>query len=313
MLQITHFQPARDLNRLEDYLRARYLENHNSISWLPERLHDLIYRVSAQETDEGKEKSMDYIFLWEENGEIAACILPDGENIYVSIKNGFEQLFPSMVDFSEKNCLPLFAKADDGSVKFWVAISDSLMYMRENLTAAGYREYEEKEYANCNFPMAKDLFPIIPEGFRLLYGEEYPDAENKWGALRLGFHPDCEASDYAASMSPYFGRQKSSMYPDSFECIAVDEYSGEKNNVCAYCFVYVDQYTKTALIEPVSTREKYRHKGIGTALMHAAVLHCRKLGIEKCYVNSFGRRKEFYNAAGFFTESSISFWYKILR
>ena len=37
-MQITHFHPARDLNRLEDYLRARYLETHNTVSWLPDSL-----------------------------------------------------------------------------------------------------------------------------------------------------------------------------------------------------------------------------------------------------------------------------------
>ena len=37
-MQITHFHPARDLNRLEDYLRARYLENYNTASWLPDSL-----------------------------------------------------------------------------------------------------------------------------------------------------------------------------------------------------------------------------------------------------------------------------------
>ena len=80
-----------------------------------------------------------------------------------------------------------------------------------------------------------------------------------------------------------------------------------------YCFVYVDKRTKSALIEPVSTREKYRRKGIGTAMLHGAVMRCKKHGIERCYVDSFGWRKEFYAAAGFFTESSVSFWYKNLR
>ncbi len=64
------------------------------------------------------------------------------------------------------------------------------------------------------------------------------------------------------------------------------------------------------MIEPVSTREKYRHKGIGTAMMHGALLRCKEIGITKCYVESFGSRKEFYHAAGFETESSTVFWYK---
>ncbi len=312
-MRIINFQQDRDLERLEAYLRNQYFEHHNADSWLPERLHDLIFRVGAMEADEGRERSADYIFLWEDNEEIIACILPDGENIYMSVKDGFEQIFPSMIAFSEKNCRPLFAKAEDGSVKFWVAVSDSLTYMTGALTESGYREYPEKEYMNCVCPLSADVTAELPSGFRFCYGEAYPDEANKWSALRLGFHPEYEAQDYSASMNPYIGRKRSSLYADSFECIVVDEETTEKNNVCAYCFVYVDQQTKTALIEPVSTREKYRGKGIGTAMMHGAIIRCKRLGIEKCYVDSFGQRKDFYISAGFFTESSISFWYKTLN
>ena len=91
------------------------------------------------------------------------------------------------------------------------------------------------------------------------------------------------------------------------QCIVIEENAAEKNNVCAYCFVYVDQQTKTALIEPVSTREKYRHKGFGTAMMHGAIQRCKQLGIKKCYVDSFGRRKDFYTAAGFIMENGTGF------
>jgi hypothetical protein len=48
-------------------------------------------------------------------------------------------------------------------------------------------------------------------------------------------------------------------------------------------------------------------------MMHGAILRCREKGVEKCYVNSFGWRRKFYNAAGFSTEDSIGFWHKILR
>ena len=46
--------------------------------------------------------------------------------------------------------------------------------------------------------------------------------------------------------------------------------------------------------------------------MHGAVLRCRQLGVEKCYVDAFGRRKDFYLSAGFSVEGSCSFWYKTL-
>ncbi len=312
-MQIRHFQPDKDLQKLESYLRNQYFQNRNMSSWLPQRLHDLIYRMGAQEADGGRERSMDYIFLWEEAGEIVACILPDGENVYFSIKDGFEQLFGSMLAYSEQNCLPLFHKAEDGSVKFWVAANDSLSYMQKTLLASGYTRYAEEDYDNCVYPQEISVSATLPEGFTLHYGEEYSDEEKKWSACSLGFHPDLEAPGYRTNMNPYRSRKNSSMYEDSFECIVVDENTREENDVCAYCFVYVDTQTKTALIEPVSTREKYQHKGLGTAMMHAAIRRCKEKGIERCYVNSFGWRRKFYNAAGFSTEDSIGFWHKIIR
>ena len=61
------------------------------------------------------------------------------------------------------------------------------------------------------------------------------------------------------------------MYKDSFECLIVDEKTEEKNNVCSYCFVYVDMKSKTAFIKPVSTRKKYRHRGFGKNMLHGVL------------------------------------------
>lgn len=211
--------------------------------------------MSAQEADGGREKSMEHLFLWEENEEIVACILPDGENIYISVKNGFEQPFPSVLAYSERNCLPLFSKAEDGSVKFWVAANDSLAYMWEILLELGHKRYAEEDYDNYIYPLEISVSVDLPEGFKLLYGEEYADEEKKWSACGLGFPPELEAPGYRNGMRPYLSRKNASMYQDSFKCIVVEENSCEENDVCADCFVYVDKWSKTALIEPVSTRK----------------------------------------------------------
>ena len=311
-MQIRKFQLDRDLQKLEEFLRNQYLENKNMTSWLPERLHDLIYRMSAQEAD-SREKSVDYIFLWEENGQIVACVHPDGDAIYMSIQNGYAHLFGAMLAHSEENCLPLFEKEEDGSVDFLVVANDSLTYRRDILTELGYKRQTEADYDNYVYPLEMNIPIKLPEGFRLLYGEEYDDEENKWSACNMGFHPEIDTPDYRNRMDPYHARKNSSMYPDSFECIVVDENACQRNDVCAYCFVYVDKETKTAYIEPVSTREKYRHKGIGTAMMHGVMRRCKEKGVEKCYVNSYDWRRKFYNATGFVTEDSIGFWHKTIK
>lgn len=43
-MTIKRFNIDEYLEKLEEYLRYQYLENKNMSSWLPERLHDLIYR-----------------------------------------------------------------------------------------------------------------------------------------------------------------------------------------------------------------------------------------------------------------------------
>ena len=309
-MRIKKFNLETDLIKLEEYLRNQYLENKTMSSWLPERLHDLIYRMDTQYIDACKLKSSDYIFIWEDSDEIVGCILPDGDAIYMSIKNGYENLYNSIVSYAEENCKPLFKKEDDGSIDFLVITNDSLKYRKEILEQKGYSRQLEQDYDNFVYPQETNIEINLPDGYKLVYGNEYTDEENKWSACNLGFHPDLEDPNYKNNMSAYNSRKESSMYNDSFECLVIDEQSNEKNNVCSYCFVYVDKKSKTAFIEPVSTREKYRHKGIGTAMMHGVIQKCKELGIEKCYVNSYDWRRKFYNASGFTTEDTIGFYHK---
>ena len=309
-MEIKKFNLEKDLEKLEDFLRNQYLANKNMTSWLPERLHDLIYRMDTQYEDEGKLKSSDYIFMWEDDGEIVACILPDGDAIYMSIKNGYEELYESIVKYAEIYCKPLFEMKEDGSIDFLVIANDSLKYRKEVLEANGYLRQIEEDYDNFVYPQEVNISIKLPYGYKLVYGDEYTDEENKWSACNLGFHPDLESPDYKNNMSAYNSRKQSSMYNDSFECLIIDENTKEDNNVCSYCFVYIDKLSKTALIEPVSTRERYRRKGLGSAMMHGAIARCKELGIEKCYVNSYDWRKKFYNAAGFITEDSIGYYHK---
>ena len=311
-MQTKKFNLEKDLNRLEDFLRKQYLENKNMTSWLPERLHDLIYRMDTQYTDECKPKSSDYIFIWEDNNEIVGCILPDGDAIYISTKNGYEDLFKEMVDYAKEHCKPLFEPNDDGKIDFVIVTNESLKYRIDFLEQNGYTRQQEKDYDNYVYPHKNNVTIDLPDGYKLLYGDEYTNEENKWSACNLGFHPDLENPNYRNDMGAYNSRKKSSMYTDSFECLVIDKNATERNDICSYSFVYVDKKTKTAFIEPVSTREKYRHKGIGTAMMHGIILKCKELNVEKCYVNSYDWRVKFYNAAGFITEDTIAIYHKMI-
>ena len=64
---IKRFNINEDMEKVEDFLREQFFKNKNMTSWLPERLHDDVYRMDIQLQDEGKEKSSDYFFLWIES------------------------------------------------------------------------------------------------------------------------------------------------------------------------------------------------------------------------------------------------------
>ena len=309
-MQIVKFNKEKDLKRVEDYLREEYQQNKNMTSWLPERFHDLIYRLDSQYKDAKKELSSNYIYMWEENEKIHAVILPDGDAIYMSISKGYEYLFEEMLKYAEENCKPLFETENDGTIDFLVIANDSLKYRKEILEKNNYVRQKEEDYDNFVYPKEFNKEIKLPENYKIYCKDEYSNEDNKWSACNLGFHPDLEDPNYHNGMNAYNNRKNSSMYEDSFDCVIVDENSKERNNVCCYSFTYVDKKSKTAFIEPVSTREKYRHKGLGTIMMHKIILKCKELGVEKCYVNSYDWRRKFYNAAGFETEDIIGFYHK---
>ena len=97
------------------------------------------------------------------------------------------------------------------------------------------------------------------------------------------------------------------MYKDYDRVISflMNCYNENKNMEC-----YVDKNTNTAFVEAVSTREKYRKKGLCKQMLQGPIIRLKEMGIERAYINSYDWRKKVYNSAGFDTEDSIGFWYK---
>ena len=127
-MTIKKYEQERDYERIHEFLTEQYKANKNMICWLPQRFDDLVFRIDALYHDErGKEKSQDYIFIFEENEEIVGIILPDGDSFNSSIKTGYEYIFPQMIDLAEKELQPLFEKNENGEIDFLIVSHDSLI------------------------------------------------------------------------------------------------------------------------------------------------------------------------------------------
>ena len=311
---IKKFDRERDYDRIIQFLRDNYEENKSMVSWLPERFDDLIYRIDTMYSIErGKERNADYIYIFEDDSNnIIGVILPDGDSFNSCIKNGYEYIFSAMVDLGEKELKPLFEKNEDGSIRFLVVSHDSLTYQADELTKRGYIRDVAGDYDNVIHPLETNYVIELPEGYRHVFGEGFTDGA-KSVACSYGFHPDTDNGDLNIEGPDgplsYQSRKNSQFYNDSFESMIVTD-SGD---ICSYCFCYVDRVTNTAFFEPVSTREKYRHKGFAIQMLHAAINRLKEMGIQNAYINSYDWRVNVYRSVGFKTEDSIGCWYKVIK
>lgn len=313
MADILKFDFDRDYERILRFLSDCYKENNGTTCWLPERYDDFVYRVDMlwAQAHNGI-KLLDSTFVVEESGEIVACILPDGDNFCVSIKKGFESIYPGLLSFAEKELRHLFQTKENSKVTFFAVVNECQSELQAHLIAQGYEKYPVLQYDNLLHPQEQSFDIDLPNGFSVAYGEDVSDEAYKSWVCNVGFHPEREQdSDYLnqMDMAPYHSRKRSVFYQDSFECLIKSD-SGE---LCAYSFCYINKSAKTAYIEPLCTRQAYRKMGFGKAMLGGIAARCKALGITDCWVASFGDdRRDFYKRAGFVPHSAESFWKKEL-
>lgn len=312
-MKIKKFNKKEDYERIISFLTDQYKINKNMVCWLPQRFDDLVFRIDTLHHDErGLDRDSDYILIFEDNDEIVGVVIPDGDSFNSCIKNGYENIFSQMLDIGELELQPLFKKDENGEINFLVVSHDSLEYQSNELLKRGYVRDEAGDFDNVAKPLETNYEIKLPEGFKQVYGFDYPDIA-KMRACHYGFHPaDDDGNlfkEHAEGKKSYISRKESRYFPDSFESLIVTD----DGDICAYSFCYVDKETSTAFVEPVSTREKYRKLGLCKAMMHGIINKCKEMGIERAYVNSYDWRKKVYNSSGFETEDSIGFWYKKLK
>lgn len=310
-MQIKKFNKIEDYERVIQFLRDNYKENKNMVSWLPQRFDDLIYRIDVLYHDErGKERNSDYTYLFEDDANnIIGLVIPDGDSFNTCIKKGYEHIFNAMLELGEKELSPLFEKEEDGTINFLVVSHDSLNYQQDELINRGYIRDEAGDFDNVQHPLETNYIINLPIGYKQVYGDDLNEIM-KLTACHYGFHPEDDNGDLTIAPREgalsYQGRKNSQFYKDSFESMIITD----NGDICSYCFCYVDKELSTAFIEPVSTREKYRHKGFAKQMLYGVINRLKTMEIENAYINSYDWRVKVYNSAGFETEDTIGFWHK---
>jgi hypothetical protein len=298
MIRNRPYQHSKDYKGIIAFLREMYLLNRDQTCWLPQRWEDMEYRIRTLYLDRGEPDWHDSIQIWEEDGQIVGISHGEDKNTnFMQIRNGYESLFTEMLDLIE-------SKKDTE-----IMALKSSTYKNEELVRRGYKKADVGCYHNFQI-LDKEFAPMLPSDYKIVFGDELADKTAIARVCHFGFHPESEGNNEEADQSigkSFSTREKAPMFDNRYEVMTRLK-SGE---LTSYLYGWVDKVTKTAMVEPVSTRLLHRHKGLGKAMLMALMKRLKKDGVEVCMVESFDdNRRNFYNSAGFITRDVDFGWKK---
>lgn len=295
------YQKEQDYNRVISFLRREYEADPRFPGWKAQRFEDMEYRLNTMYVCVGSAPWHDCVHLWEEDGTIVGLCVGErkGENFFY-VKKGYEFLYSQMTDWTKQN----MCEEEVGGKKhtFWVcdAQRELVGILRSQQFERLPDEVHLMEHTMTDLPE-----PMLPEGFGFVYGTEIQDIVLKTNISHWGFNPDQEGIENTACTEANKNRARAPMFDEQYE-VMVQAPDGE---LCSYAFFWVDTETKSAFVEPVSTREKYRKLGLGKAMLLAALHRCKENGILRAYVEPYGQwRENFYSSAGFKTYGKMGIW-----
>ena len=249
----------------------------------------------------------DVIFLWESDGQIIAMLNPDSPGeAFFQIHPVFHEdgLISEMLDTAETK---LFNTKDDDKKELiaWVNADDDstkkLFTERGYLRSIFLAEHMRRRSFTTPVPSS-----VPPAGYtiRALDDEgEFP--ARSWLSWKA-FHPDEPDGDYQG-WEWYRNVQRVPLYRRDLDIVAVAPY-GE---LAAFCTVWLDDVTRTAVFEPVGTHPEHQKRGLGKAVMAEGLRRAERLGATLATVSSYGKAAHaLYESMGFTEFDLLEPWIK---
>lgn len=295
------YEDSRDYGRVISFLQQAYLADPHFPGWKAQRFEDMEYRLDAMYRAWGSAPWHDCIHLWEEEGRIVGLCVGEkpGEN-FCYAKAGYQRLYPEMVQWTRKN---MCAEQAEGRVcTLWAYENQPELICL--LEAQGFSKKPVNIYLmEC---VLNDLPEyVLPDGFTVVFGDMVKDEALKTNVSHWGFNPDREGVADPAIAAANKSRMRAPMFDARYE-VMVESPQGE---LCCYAYLWVDHVTHSALVEPASTREKFRRLGLGRAMLLAGLARCREAGVTRVYVEPYDDwRRDFYSSAGFEAYGLLGIW-----
>jgi GNAT superfamily N-acetyltransferase len=293
------YQNEEDYWRIRKFLReVSLLNDRHDYSWSLLRWDYWVWHVNMNIYHF---KLEDSVHLWEVDGQIVAVLNPDstGEAFFqVHPAYRSEGLRCEMLDAAE---MRLPNQKEDGRRELitWANEEDALH--KDVLTKRGYTRSKYKAEHMRSRPLTQPVPEAVPPGgytVRAL-GDKSELPARSWLSWKV-FHPD-EPDEKYQGWEWYKNVQRVPLYRRDLDIVAV----ASDGELAAFCTVWFDDVTRTAVFEPVGTHPGHQKRGLGKAVMNEGLRRAQQLGATLATVSSYSDGAHALYASMGFTEFDL--------
>ncbi len=299
------YQNENDYWHIREFLReVSLLNDRHDYSWCLLRWDYWVWHINMNLFHF---KLEDVIYLWEADDQIVAMLNPDSSGeAFFQIHPAYRsaELLHEMLDVAEAE-LPNDKEGGTGELISWVNESDILF--KEILTRRGHTrskyKAEHMRYRSLTNPVSVS---VPPSGYTVrALGDESELPARSWLSWKA-FHPD-EPDEKYQGWEWYRNIQRIPLYNRDLDIVAV----APDGELAAFCTVWVDQVTRTAVFEPVGTHPNHQKRGLGKAVMSEGLHRAQKLGATLATVSSYSDGAHaLYHSMGFTEFDLLEPWIK---
>ena len=281
------YQTEADFWRMREFLRQVFLQNdRRQRSWHVARLEYARWHMCANCANVRLE---DVAFLWEEAGQLAAILMPDGgpgeAHLLIHPILRTPELEEQMLDVAEEHLATINA---DGLHRLvvWAAEQDELRQVL--LTNRGYIKDDGPEYQWCRHLEAPVAVVPAPPGYTIRSLGDGLELLERCYASGLGFHEgDIRiAVDNRNDPTWYRNIQTAALYRRDLDLVAIVS----DGAIAAFCTIWFDDVTRSAYFEPVATVPSHQRRGLGKALMTEGLYRLQHIGATTAFVSGYSQR-----------------------
>jgi ribosomal protein S18 acetylase RimI-like enzyme len=269
------YQVEDDYWHMREFLRElMILHGRRERSWHVARLDYARWHVCM---NCAKVTLNDVAYLWEDDGKLAAFMMPDGwlGEVHFNIHPNYDS--PSMVEAmllkAEEH---LCEKRPDGSSSLlvWAPAKDTIR--QEILRQYGY---EKKGDPEMQWRRTLDT-PIsdvpLAAGYSIRSLGDGLELLERCYASGLGFHDGniAIAVDNRNDPTWYRNIQTAPLYRRDLDLVAV----APDGSIASFCTIWLDDVTRTAYFEPVATVPAHQRKGLGKAVLTEGLKRLQRMG-----------------------------------